>query len=92
MDKLIKRMKELSLSYDIINTMLGIVLLIFLFLIFRYPYNHLFLIIAFTVGGAMNIVNGLKYRNDPRRKKLGMPFILFGIIVILIGYLLVSMY
>jgi hypothetical protein len=90
MDKLIKRMKELSLSYDIMNTVLGILLLIFLFLGFRHPQNSLFLMIAFAVGGAMNVVNGLKYKKDPKRKNLGIPFILFGIIVIFIGYLLVS--
>lgn len=90
MDKQIKRMKELSLSYDVINTVLGIVLLIFLFLVFRHPQNSLYLILAFTVGGAMNIVNGLKYRKDPKRKNLGVPFVLFGIIVIMLGYLLVS--
>lgn len=90
MDKLIKRIKELSLSYDVINTILGAVLLVFLFLVLRHPQNSLFLLIAFAVGGSMNIVNGLKYKKDPKKKNLGMSFILFGIIVIFIGYLLVA--
>ena len=88
MDKLKKLIKDFSLSYDVINLLLGMVLLVFLILVFRHPSNRLFLFIAFASGGLMNIVNGLKFKKDLKRKNMGMSFILFGMIVILIGFLI----
>ncbi|MBE5966759.1 MAG: hypothetical protein E7255_07295 [Lachnospiraceae bacterium] len=86
MDKLKKLIKEFSLSYDVINLLLGTVLLIFLVLVFRYPGNRLFLLIAFTSGGFMNIINGLKFKKNSKKKSMGMSFILFGMMVIFIGF------
>ncbi|NLP35593.1 MAG: hypothetical protein GX359_10485 [Clostridiales bacterium] len=91
MDKIKKLIREFSLSLDIINVLLGILLMIFLILIFTIPHNSLLLFMAFATGGIMNIVNGLKYKKDPKRRNMGMLFILFGFIVIFIGYLMVAM-
>lgn len=88
MNKLIKFLKEYALLYDIINTLLGIALIIFMILFFVNPKNHVILFVAFLIGGSMNIINGLKFMKDPKKKNIGMSSVLLGAIIIFVGYAL----
>lgn len=72
-------------TYDLVNTLLGVLLLILLMLIFVYPSSRYLSLGVFFAGGSMNILNGLKSMKDPKRKTMGMSFILFGMIIIFIG-------
>ncbi len=91
MDKLKKLLKEFSLKSDVINTLVGIVLIVSLILIFRNPYNQYAILAACIAGGLMNIMNGLKLMKDPKKKTAGMPFLMMGSIVIILGFIIVEM-
>jgi uncharacterized membrane protein len=85
MKKFFVKLKELHLAYDTIIAALGILLVIFLGLTFAYPKNRIFLYTAFTAGGLINIMNGLKIVNDKKKRTMGISYIFFGIIIILLG-------
>lgn len=89
MNKLIKFLKEFALLYDVIITILGIVLIISVLLAFQNPSNHYVVFAAFTAGGLINVFNGLKLLKDSKKKNMGMSSILFGIIIIFAGYVLI---
>ena len=89
MNKLIKFLKEFALLYDVIITLLGIILIISVFLAFQNPGNHYAVFSAFTAGGLTNVFNGLKLMKDTKKKNMGMSSILFGIIIIFAGYVLI---
>lgn len=85
MKKLRQLIKDFSILYDIINSLLGIALIVLLILIFRNPHHRYVVMSAFAVGGLMNVISGLKIINDPMKKNMGVSFILLGIILIFIG-------
>lgn len=92
MHKLVKRLKELYLSYDRIGAYLCILLVIFLVLYFLYPGQVYFLIGAFATGGLINVVSGLKVLKDKKKQNLGISYIFFGILIILIGFLTIRLF
>ncbi len=87
MRKLFQRLKELHLSYDRIGAYLGILLVVLLVLNFLYPNRAFLLIAAFTAGGLINVFSGLKFVKDKNKQNLGISYIFFGILIILIGFL-----
>lgn len=87
MRKLLQRLKELQLSYDRINAYLGILLVVLLVLNFVYPNRAFLLIAAFSAGGLINVMNGLKVIKDKSKRNMGVSYIFFGILIILIGFL-----
>ncbi len=91
MKKLIQGIIKLQLSYDLILTVLGIILVVFLVLTFLNPGNSIFLIAAFTAAGLINVVNGLKIIRDKRKRSIGMNYIFFGIIIIFAGVIISSL-
>ncbi|MBH1940462.1 hypothetical protein I5677_06065 [Mobilitalea sibirica] len=80
--------KELYLLYDFIIVIAGIMLMILLILVFLNPNNKHAFLGAFITGGFMNVMNGLKLTKDPKRKSMGMTFILFGIIIGFLGFIM----
>jgi uncharacterized membrane protein len=86
MNKFFAKLKELHLTYDAVIAVLGIVLVIFLALTFIYPKNLIFLYTAFMAGGLINIANGIKIVNDTKKRSMGISYIFFGIIIILLGF------
>jgi uncharacterized membrane protein HdeD (DUF308 family) len=90
-DKFKKLLEEFSLKADIINTLMGIALIVSLILIFLNPNNQYAILIACISGGLMNIQNGLKLMKDPKKKTTGMSFLLLGAIVIILGFIIITM-
>lgn len=86
-----KLLKEFSLYYDIINTILGIALIISMIVIFV-TTSKFGILAAFLLGGSMNFINGLKFMDDPKRKTMGMSFLLMGVILIIIGFVIIQLY
>lgn len=82
-----KSLKDFHLSYDIMIMVLGILLVVFLVLTFLHPENRFFMIAAFAAGGMVNIINGLKILKDKTKKNMGISYIFFGIIIMLLGIL-----
>lgn len=73
-----------------INTAAGIVLIVSVVLIFVFPYNHYAILAACISGGFINIMNGLKQRKEPGRKSMAMTLIMMGVIVIFLGFVIIS--
>lgn len=88
MDGLKKLIKILTIKGDIINTVLGILLIISLIFIYMDPVNKLAIILACSTGGLMNVMNGLKVIKDPQKKSSGMTFLMMGVIIISLGFII----
>ena len=80
-----KQSKKPSVRADIINTVAGIALIVFIVLIFVFPNNHYAILAACITGGLMNIMNGLKQRKSPTGKSMSTALIVMGAIVIFLG-------
>jgi hypothetical protein len=83
-----KLMKVLTLKSYIINTVLGILLIIALVFIYKDPYNKHAFLLASSAGGLINIINGIKIIKDPVKKMTGMTFLMTGVFIIVIGYII----
>lgn len=86
MNKKKKLLQDHNLLIDILNTLLGIALIIFLILIFKNPRDKRVIMTAFFLGGSMNILNGIKYLKTPKKNAMGTTSVILGIIIIFIGY------
>jgi hypothetical protein len=76
---------------DLINTIVGIVLIVSVILIFQNPMNRYAILAACISGGLVNILNGVKQMNDPKRKTTGLTFLMMGVIVIVLGFIIIEM-
>jgi uncharacterized membrane protein HdeD (DUF308 family) len=88
MNNIEKVIKDNKLLLDIVNVILGIVIIILFVLVFFNPQNKYLFLAAFEVSGFMNIVNGLRQIKDNSKKHMGKFFLLSGIIIMAIGILL----
>ena len=86
MNKKKKLLQDHNLLIDILNTLLGIALIIFLILIFKNPRDKRVIMTAFFLGGSMNILHGIKYLKTPKKNAMGTTSVILGIIIIFIGY------
>ena len=91
MNRLKKLFSDFSLRADIINIIIGIVLIVSLIFVFLNPYHRYAILTACLSGGLMNIMNGLKMLRDPKKKTLSMSFVMMGIVLIFLGFYLVNM-
>ncbi len=83
-------LKEFKLHYDMAISLLGLALVAIIFLLFKYPQNRYLLLAAFVSGGLLNAVNGLKIMKDPKKKNMGMSYLLMGLILIFIGMMVIN--
>lgn len=90
MNRLKKIWKQFHLSYDILISIFGIALIIFLFLSIRNPEKRVVLLAAFISGGSINILNGLKIVKDKKKRNTAMSYILFGVLIILFGFIMIN--
>lgn len=88
MNRLRKYWKEFNLTIDVIISILGIALIIFLVLSFLHPERGWILLATFLSGGSINILNGLKIVKDNNKKTIAMSYILFGFVIILLGFII----
>jgi hypothetical protein len=97
MNKFKKQLEEYSLRnnrinlVDLINMVVGVALIVSLVIIFQYPTNRYAILTACLSGGVMNILNGIKQMKDPKRKMTGLTFIMMGVIVIVLGFIIMEM-
>lgn len=85
MSKLLKRLMKNNLIMDTINVILGIALIVFVFLLALFPNNQYILLIAITIGGLMNISNGVKMIKQKKKSNMGMTFLMMGVMLIILG-------
>ena len=76
---------------DLINTVVGVALIVSLILIFQQPTNRYAILAACFSGGSMNILNGLKQVKDPKRKITGITYIMMGVVVIFLGFIIIEL-
>ena len=97
MNKFKKQLEEYSSGnnklniIDLINTIVGIVLIVSLILIFQNPTNRYSILVACISGGLVNVLNGVKQMKDPKHKMTGLTFLMMGVIVIILGFVIVEM-
>ncbi len=97
MNKLKKLLEDFSSGsnkiniLDLINTIVGIALIVSLILIFQNPMNRYAILAACISGGLVNILNGVKQTRNPKSKMTGMTFIMMGVIVIVLGFIIIEM-
>ncbi len=85
-----KLLEEFSLKSDLMITLMGIALIVSLFFIYKDPVNGNAILVAAMSGGGINLINGFKLVKDPKKKTTGYSYLMMGIIVILLGYVLKS--
>lgn len=90
MNLLKKLLQEISIRNDIINLILGLGLLVSILLIFLLPNNPYPILSACIFGGFVNLMNGLRLMKEPIRKMNGVTFIMLGIIVMVLGFVIVN--
>lgn len=88
MNKIKKVLKENKLYLDLLNVLLGMIVLILVVLVIIYPANRLILMFVCIIGGFMNVVNGIRlYQNRDKRTMAAGLFIL-GVIIMILGVML----
>jgi hypothetical protein len=88
MKELKKLLNVISLKSNIINTFLGMILIISVILIYLNPLNKPAILVACAAGGFMNMLSGMKLMKDPVRKTTGMTFLMTGVVLIVLGYII----
>lgn len=87
----IKKLSEkLQQKSNLLIAITGLVLLVSLVLVYLLPHNKITILIACAACGFMNILQGLKYLNDAKKKTTGWSVIMLGIIVIVVGIVIVT--
>lgn len=85
-------LKKIRKNYllDIVNIVLGIVMIILIGLLFHDPSNSGAILVAFFVGGLMNMLNGMKQLKVSKNKQTSYGLIMLGVIFICLGILFFS--
>ncbi len=83
-----KLVGKFSSKYDIMITLVGIALLILIVIIFLNPRNMTIILIACFACGSINILQGMKHMRDPKKRTTGMSYLMLGIIVIVVGFII----
>lgn len=73
-----------------INTVLSFVLIIALFYFFLKPNSQYAILAACFAGGSINVVNGISMWREPVKRTMGMSYLLFGVIIIALGFIIVQ--
>ncbi len=89
MDKQNNRIEKLIKKNFKINTILSMVLSIALFYFFLKPDSQYAILVACLAGGLINVTNGMAMLKDTAKKAVGMNYILFGVIIIALGFIIV---
>lgn len=85
LNQLKKLINDNKLLFDIINVILGIGVIILVILAFLFKNNPIILFVFFMVCGIMNIVNGLKFYKESKKRTMANSFVMLGVIIIIVG-------
>lgn len=91
MDKWFKIIKEQKLAIDIINVILGLILIVLAVIYFLHPGNYLIVAAVMFLAGTINTLNGAK-RLKNGRGKTSIGFFAVGILVYLIAVFILINY
>lgn len=91
MDKWLKIIKEQKLAIDIINVILGLILIVLAVIYFLHPGNYLIVAVVMLLAGTINTLNGAKrLKNGSGKASIG--FFAVGILVYLIAVFILINY
>jgi hypothetical protein len=85
-NNLFEKLKKKNIK---INTVLSIVLVLALFYYFLKPNSRYAILAACFAGGAINVINGRNMWKEPTKRSMGMSYVLFGVIIIALGFVIV---
>ncbi len=84
-----KLLEKISLKANMINGIIGAVLIVSLLFIFLNPYNRYAILTASIAGGMMNMVNGLRMMTGANRST-GASMVMTGFILIILGFVIIQ--
>ena len=87
MHKLIQKLKNNDLILDTVNVILGIIMIIAIFIVFKWQ-SVIALFATVWMAGLINVVNGLKLLLKKNKKMLGQSMVFMGMLIIVGGTVL----
>lgn len=88
MNKDKKERSKFLLKSDMINVIVGVILVVSLIFVYQNPYNTIAILTACIAGGLINLMNGFKTMKDPKRKTTGLTYLMTGIVIIVLGFII----
>lgn len=89
MNGLKKLMDKIMQKSNVIIAITGVILLISLIFVYILPKNKIAILTACVACGLMNVLQGFKYMNNPKKKTTGMSILMMGLIVIAVGFVII---
>ncbi|MDF2510552.1 MAG: hypothetical protein K0S04_418 [Herbinix sp.] len=89
MDKRKNLLEKLINKNIRINTVLSIILVVALFYFFLKPNSRYAILAACFAGGLINVNNGMTMWREPAKRTVGMSYLMFGVIIIALGFIIV---
>ncbi len=90
MDKRKKWLEEIVKKNIKINTVLAMILVVALFFFYLKPDSKLAVLVACFAGGLINMLNGVPLWRNPVRRTTGMSYLLFGAVIIALGFIIIQ--
>jgi hypothetical protein len=91
MDKLKKLLERFSFESNILSAVVGIALISSIMFISVNPGNKSAILAACISGGSLYILNGLKLIVKPKKNMAGMTYLLMGIILVVLGFVILQL-
>ncbi|MSS63848.1 hypothetical protein [Velocimicrobium porci] len=91
MKKLVKIIKENHLIIDVLNVLLGLVLIVTVVLFCMFPGNKIVIGLMILLSGFMNIGNGIKRYQSKRTRGTGMALMTVGACILIIGIYILNL-
>lgn len=91
MKKIKKFILEKKIMFDVLNVIVGAIMILLIVLFIFFPGNGLILVLLFMAGGLMNISNGMKWYRDKEKRAAGMSQICVGMIIMFLALYFMKM-
>lgn len=85
-----KEIKNKNLVSDLLNVILGVIMVVLIILFIVFPGQGIILVLLFFMAGLMNIQTGLAGFRKPGKKNSSMCFLMLGLIILALGILLLK--
>lgn len=82
--------KKKKLVSDLLNVILGIIMVVLIILFVLFPGQGIILVLLFIMAGLMNIQTGLANFRKPNKRSSAMCFLVLGVIILMLGILLLK--
>lgn len=84
----LEEIKKKNLTTDLINVVLGILMMVMIVLFIIFPGNGVILALLFVVAGLMNLQTGLRNYRDKKKRTSAMCFVMLGAVILILGTML----